>query len=167
MLITCRECAHEVSTAAKACPQCGASGKSFRSTGKKPMGLAGKIGIGFLGLMGVGSAVGAVIGDPADRPKTAEEQANTDRRYAAYQAAAALRRSLREPDSAVFEHARVDAAAKTVCLVYRARNGFGGMGRERVVFVGGVPSQRSSVWNRHCAHKSLYDYTDAANYNAS
>lgn len=163
-IITCTECGTGVSTSAKACPGCGASPRVLRrASGKKPIDRKGKIIIATLAaatVIGLGSP--QLMGSTAPPPKSAEELASDSRMRAAYLAVNALRASLREPESALFEKVGVDESAATVCLIYRARNGFGGMSRERVVFVDGDPSQRTAVWNKHCARSSLYDLTKIA-----
>lgn len=62
----------------------------------------------------------------------------------------ALKKSARNPDSLVIEAATASDDGKTVCLSYRAQNGFGGMNRETLVFRDGAPLESAASWNRHC-----------------
>jgi hypothetical protein len=47
-------------------------------------------------------------------------------------------------------------------MLYRGRNGFGGMSQDHIVFVDGEPSSSASSWRRHCVRKTMYDYTGTA-----
>lgn len=159
-LITCSECGTEVSTSAKACPKCGASAKTLRQPqGKKGLGLPTKLGLGFAGLVIIGSAIQNRNGPP-QQPKadTPEEIADKHRGKVAYDAVIALKSALREPDSAQFDQILVDDAGTLVCITYRGRNGFGGVSREHSVFIDGSPAKRSA-WNKRCAGVTLNDYT--------
>ena len=49
--------------------------------------------------------------------------------------------------------------AKWACIEYRARNGFGGMNRERVAFSEAGGSQSPRAWNKHCLSNTLLDET--------
>gem|GEM_PF-4634097 len=40
-------------------------------------------------------------------------------------------------------------------MVYRARNGFGGMNVEQAVYANKKISTSSATWNKHCAEKLL------------
>ena len=162
-LIKCSECGATASTSAKACPGCGAPAKTMRKgQSASPTSKAGWLLLGFTGLLVVGAATSMIGGSPPPQPKTAEDLASDKRNRAAYAAVAALKHSLREPDSAVFEKVRVDDAAETVCIVYRARNGFGGMDIGHVLYRGGIPSEKAAEWNRECAHKDMYELKDLA-----
>ena len=162
-LIKCGECGSTASTSAKACPGCGAGAKAMRKGRSRwPTTRRGWALLGFTGLMVAGAASSMIGGSPPPQLKTAEDLASDKRNHAAYAAAAAIKRSLRETDSAIFEKVRVDDAAETVCIVYRARNGFGGMGIGHVLYHSGVPSARATDWNRRCAHKDIYELNDIA-----
>ena len=112
-------------------------------------------------MLGVFASASLSMGSSPRAPKSREELADDNRMHAANLAVRAVRRALREPESAVFEGVHVGESATEVCVSYRARNGFGGISREHLVFLDGVPSQRRSSWNSHCARKNLYDYTAA------
>jgi transcriptional regulator with XRE-family HTH domain len=62
----------------------------------------------------------------------------------------------RDPESVVFEEVYATADAGVICFQYRARNGFGGMGRELLVLAHGEVSQEAIAWVRHCPSDS-YD----------
>jgi hypothetical protein len=65
-------------------------------------------------------------------------------------AGAAIRQTMRNPDSIVYEDVRANQDASVMCFQYRAQNGFGGMNREIMAFVNGNPSQNRAVWNKNC-----------------
>lgn len=67
-----------------------------------------------------------------------------------YRAKQMLRRSLRDPDSLKINAIGASRDAVAVCIDYSARNGFGGMNRELVVYVGGTPFSSEAVWREHC-----------------
>lgn len=162
-LIKCSECGATASTSAKTCPGCGAPAKTMRK-GQSPWPTTkrGWFLLALTGLLVAGAASSMIGGARPPQPKTAEDLASDKRNRAAYAAVAALKRSLRDPDSAVFEKVRVDDAAETVCIVYRARIGFGGMGIGHVLYRSGIPSERAADWNRRCAHKDMYELKGVA-----
>lgn len=157
-LITCNECGASASTSAKTCPGCGASAKVMRrSQGPWPTTKRGWLVLGILGLFATSALLQLGIGSPAPRTKTPEDIASDKRNRAAYNAVSAVKKSLRDPETATFEQVWVDEEAKTVCIAYRARNGFGGLGVGRITFTQGIPSERTSNWNRQCANQTMYD----------
>lgn len=161
-LTKCTECGKEVSDSAGKCPHCGAKVR-------KPAGPLGWIfaGILLLGMIqctvsGEKSKERAVEAEAAKTPEQrAEEQkakAESEARFQkAVLAAKTVKRALRDPDSVVWEDIYTNDDASVICLVYRARNGFGGMSRENIVFVDGNPSKNGAIWNRRCAGKGFTD----------
>lgn len=114
--------------------------------------------------------LGAWIYSAANRPSTPTPQvtAKTPEQIAAKAAedrafqrtariAAGIKASLREPGSVVWESIHANEDASIICLDYRARNGFGGMAREFVVFANGKASKKVNDWNRRCVDKGLAD----------
>ena len=93
---------------------------------------------------------------PAEKPSNEVAQYNAAR-IAAY----TVKNSVRDPDSLRFDSIRVSDDANTICVLFGARNGFGGMNRERVTYFNGTGSQSASSWNRRCL-KSMADMTFAA-----
>ncbi len=157
-LITCSECGASVSASAKACPGCGADAKTMRrGQGPWPTTKRGWIVLGFLGLFLLSAMIRVVGGTPAPRPKSPADIAADQRNQVAYNAITTVKKSLRDPGSGTFESVLVDEQGATACVVYRARNGIGGMGVGHVLFLHGIPSERQSDWNRHCAHRSMYE----------
>ena len=72
-----------------------------------------------------------------------------------------LKKAARDPESLVIERAfgRTEKHGLSyVCVLYRARNGFGGMSRDHAVFslVGG--DQTAHAWNKWCT--GLKDFED-------
>lgn len=160
-LIKCSECGATASTSAKICPGCGAGAKAMKARPSVwTTTKGGKAVLGLTGVLLVGAVAMISTNPPAAQPETPVDPAESLRNRAAYNSIAAVKRSLREPGSAVFENVRVDDKAKTVCIAYRARNGFGGMGLGHIVFSDGVPSERRTDWNRKCAHKEMYELKD-------
>jgi hypothetical protein len=66
-----------------------------------------------------------------------------------------VKQSLHDPDSVQWADAAVSPDVKVVCVTYRARNGFGGMGAGFVVFAGAAFSQSEKVWNANCQRNDL------------
>lgn len=62
----------------------------------------------------------------------------------------AVRQAARDPASVRFDHVLVSPDAKTVCVDYGARNGFGAMDRGQIVWRNGKPSELVSMWNARC-----------------
>lgn len=160
----CRECGKDTSSEAKVCPHCG-----IKAPIKKQIGI-----VGIIGALAVGAFIFKCSTDVHDSntrrdaieaAKTPEqrtaEAAENARREVAFQRTVAvvkrLKQNLREPDSVVWEQIYANDDATTICITYRARNGFGGMNRESVVIANGKASQEPAAWNRHCANKALRD----------
>ena len=93
--------------------------------------------------------------EPApQKPATESTRAANGEQGADFAAAIAvhiLRSSLRDPDSLVLESVYSRVPAMAVCMEYRAKNGFGGVNRERAAFYNLQLSKSASVWNRYCA----------------
>jgi hypothetical protein len=166
-LITCPDCGTGVSRSAKACPQCGASAKAITKGHAKPtkqIGARGKIGIGIATTAFIALAAASILPHTAQAPiavDTKEDALFKQRSEAAVTDVVSLKQSLRDPDSLVFEKILATDDGSTVCITYRARNGFGGMNREHAVFAGGPGTTSASTWNRRCAHVALNDETAA------
>lgn len=147
----CGECGGQVSSEAKSCPHCGA--KRRKSVG--PVGIMVVCGLGIL-------FVSAAIDEPSPPPTlTAEERAAKeadDARFnLAFAVAKGIKTTLREPDSMKLEGLWTNEKADLACIEYRAKNGFGGMNLERVVFYNKQLTKDEGVWNRRCAGKDLHD----------
>ncbi|WP_156648800.1 hypothetical protein [Massilia sp. Leaf139] len=68
-----------------------------------------------------------------------------------------IKSAMRDPDSLKWQDIRANDDGSVVCVVYRARNGFGGMNLEHASFAGKSISTSDASWNKHCANKSLYE----------
>jgi hypothetical protein len=157
-IIKCTACGSDVSDAAKACPKCGQPVKRPSSFGKLFL-VVGSLAI-------VGIVISAVISknEPAPAPQTAAEaraeQVQNRGLSLALEGAQSLKKGARNPDSFKLESAFVVSATNDVCFEYRAQNGFGGMSRERAVFVGMtetlIPQGADGfqhAWKAECAGK--------------
>lgn len=169
-LIKCSECGAIVSDQAVACPQCGAP-VTARPKQQPPRKTPSALGIGCLVILGIG-VIGAIVGGGGTAPsneataetntpaeKTAEEKAQSERATMAALAVASLKKSLRDPDSFTLERAFTTVDAKYACILYRARNGFGGMNREHVVFTMAGGDQSASAWNKRCVDGEFSEQT--------
>jgi hypothetical protein len=165
-LITCPDCRADVSRSAKACPQCGASAKAIikgQPRTSKPIGKAGKIGIGVATAAFIALGAASIIPRSAPTPSAADAKEDAQykqRSEAAVTDAISLKQSLRDPDSLVFEKILSNDDGSVVCVSYHARNGFGGMNRDHAVFAGGPGTTSAASWRKHCAHGMLDDVTD-------
>lgn len=93
----------------------------------------------------------AIASAPTKTPSQLADEAKKERAFQRTAAlAGALKRSLRDPDSLVWESIHANADASVACFAYRAKNGFGGMNREFVVYADGKASQKPADWNRKC-----------------
>lgn len=176
----CPQCAETVKVEALVCRFCGH--RFPEPQPKKPMGLGKKVLIG----LGVLVGIGVVRGTPTAPPATAlQEKADTDLKKAlgrdpkndpraiipsssatsdlgglAILTGASLKKSARDPDSLVIERAfgrTEESGVSYVCVLYRARNGFGGMNRDHVVFSAAGGDQSSRSWNKYCTKPDGYD----------
>jgi DNA-directed RNA polymerase subunit RPC12/RpoP len=164
-LMKCLECGGDVSSEAQSCPHCGVLVKKP----KPPMSRAKKLALCAVGLF-VLSVVYQTDQSAQRKAARTPEQVAADEKEAAQEAVRVgavrvavdqLRKSLRDPDSLVVESARAAADPVLVCIEYRAKNGFGGMNKEFVVFTGkkAYPGN-AAVWNKSCLG-ALRDYTQA------
>jgi len=150
----CPECGNQVSTNVAACPQCGSRPKKPTSLLTKVIASAFAISIGI-------SIIAANSGDSENKSSTAAKRPADPKKEAAFQKTVAVVRSikasLRDPTSVQWEAILRNEDATVVCVVYRARNGFGGMNVEQVAYANKKLSTSGTVWNKHCANKSLID----------
>lgn len=149
----CPECGNQVSTNAAACPQCGARPK-------KPTSLVTKV-LASIFAVSIGISIVAVnSGDSENKASTTAKPADP-KKEAAFQKTVAVVRSikasLRDPSSVQWEAILRNEDATVVCVVYRARNGFGGMNVEQVAYANKKLSTSGAVWNKNCANKPLID----------
>lgn len=156
-LLKCKDCGNGVSSSAKACPNCGAPA----SKGTQ-WGIGKKFLAGIFILIVVSGVIDAIKSE--DKPGSAVAASNPTTPQAAAAplspaargaaVAVTIKRAARNPDVFKLEEAR-HARDGSICLVFRAQNGFGGMNREEAVSVGDTITLQndqgfSGVWNKHC-----------------
>jgi hypothetical protein len=117
----------------------------------------------FAGVVGVAVAAGVLRQPSAEAatPPTKAQVAEDARFDMAFQAAKAVKSSLRDPDSVKWEFVGVNDAGTVACMKYRAKNGFGGMNAGFAVVANNKATNKQSDWNRYCA-APLHDETVAA-----
>jgi len=177
-LIRCSECKAKISDQAAACPQCGApvsagtntaSSASPKKRSPLAIGCLILLGIGFVGAL-ISGAANQKVGLPSTTANAtgnttaedAEHKAETARTEFAALAVASLKKAMRDPDSFKLERAFTTMDAKYACVLYRARNGFGGMNRDHVVFTTKGGDQSAYAWNKHCVKGEFSEQTSQA-----
>ena len=153
-LTSCKECGNQVSTTAGRCPRCGA--KVSKSVSRLTI-----VFVALLGLLALKVLLSGSTTPPVSAPqKTAAQIADDARKQARFErtvaAAISVKTSMRDPESLQWEEIFADDKGNVICLAYRARNGFGGINKEFVVYVDGKPTQKVEVWNKRC-RANLYD----------
>lgn len=157
-LVNCKECSKEVSSEAKACPNCGA----------KPPKPTSRLSVLLIGIVVVVIYAQVTKKDMPPQPVVtlSPEQAAQNKKQADQKAArldstirvlASIKASLREPESVKWANVLASDDGAVVCVTYRARNGFGGMNVEDVSFAKGKISKAVTAWNKNCAGKSMND----------
>lgn len=137
-----------------------------------------KYGGGFLAICLVGVIAGMIFLDskpkptapqpapiPAPKPApTPEELARKAREEARLESAMTgalyIKARLRNPDSLIWERIIATSDGSTVCYVYRAQNGYGGMNREAKVMVGTKISSDARNIKAHCKAEGFTEITD-------
>jgi hypothetical protein len=169
-LIQCKDCGQGVSSEADYCPNCG---KKLI----KPLGCLGNTAIAFLCVIG-GFVILAILGGIVEGTKHTDpaQEAATEKKWHILGAAAiGLRSQLRNPESLKFSDV-IQMPDDTICIHYRAQNGFGGMNVSRAVGMGeavGIPIVANeetdgedfrTAWNNKCANKSGTDRLEDMNF---
>jgi len=152
-LIKCHECGAQISNQATVCPHCGAKPKPKTTTSTKIWASVFAV----LVAVAVLSPKREVAAPPQTPEQIAEKAAARARFNTTAGVITAIKSALREPDSAKWEAIRANDDASVVCIIYRARNGFGGMNLEKVSFIKGTVHREAEPWNENCADKDLYD----------
>ena len=162
-LTKCHECSAAISDTAKACPHCGAKPK-------QKISLLGWI-VAAIFTMGVIQCTSSDIARKEQQASKSPDQiaaeqkakdAAEKRHQIAVIAMHGIKKALRDPDSVQWEDVLVDDDASTVCITYRARNGYGGFVRENATFAGGKAYKTDKAWNTYCAGKQLIDHKYSA-----
>lgn len=74
-------------------------------------------------------------------------------------AAAAIKKSLHDPDSLKWSFIQANHDASVMCFEYRAKNGFGAMRLQQATYANKKLIEGASAWNKNCANKKLFDVT--------
>lgn len=154
-MVTCKECKAQISDKAKTCPHCGAA-KPKTSLFTWIVAIIGAMWM--MGALTSGQPSAPLT--PAQMAAKTQEDANKaqDADYWArgQQAMTSVRSAARDPQSVVFENIMITQEKTTVCVVYRARNGFGGMARGVAVvsMATGSVDNTGRTWNKKCAGKT-------------
>lgn len=154
-LITCKECKNQVSNLAKTCPGCGAPVQNLQQ----------KI-LGFIILAIIIVVIISSCQDPkqpAKVPDTPENRAKTFRTVKISKFAKELQQTMHDPATMQFIKVTSNENASTVCMEYRARNGFGAMRADQTLYLFGTPYQNEEAWNLSCLAQDRYDLTAIAN----
>lgn len=120
----------------------------------------GKILKATFGMIAIGAIIGAAVGKDTDppKPKTPEEIAREAQWTADVITVRALKNAMHDPKSFELSQAlRMDDG--TLCVTYRARNGFGALTVRRSVLGKGIAitsDERGFArkWNAHCGGKT-------------
>lgn len=118
------------------------------------LGPAAILALVVLGIIAINSLPGE-----SSAPASTEEQAQEHHFQTAVIAARHIKQVLREPESVEWLAILVNEQADTVCLQFRARNGFGGISTESAVITEQATLSGPSAWRDHCA--GLQDFTHA------
>lgn len=157
-LIKCHECGGQVSSAAKACPHCGAKPR-------KKVGIIGIFFALFIGYIAFSCSSGldraqrnAQERESAKTPeqKAAEAKAKEDeeRRFkSARNAIRALQSTLKDPASLDIEAIGVTQGGGLTCISYRAKNSFNAVIKGGFVFDGSTGSSHDATVAKNCDPK--------------
>ena len=152
-IVKCRECDRDISTSA-ACPGCGAKPK--KQVNKTTIVVVALFGLAFL------HSIATRETPPAPPPLTPEQAAARDRDLARSRtgkvAIAALKASLKDPDSLKVVSLGVSKDGNTACVFYRARNSFNAVVPGAFVLDGQSASTEEASIKKKC--RDLLDYTD-------
>ena len=161
-LTTCSECKKEISTDAKVCPHCGTTKPHPKKTSNATWALLALLIIG-----GISSSMQDKTPEPQKTPEQIKQDAiDTERTSNAIQARSMLKQSLKDPDSLQLDEA-LTMENKTVCMQYKAKNGFGGYSAESAVYIPNLNMSSTTgeksfnkIWNKECAGKNgtVFEY---------
>lgn len=156
-MTTCTECGAKVSTAAKACPSCGAPPPKRTSTGVWIVG-------GLFALV-----VWKIAADSVDRSEANVSSKSSPTALAAAQksdrdvnlvlaGARLLKQGMKKPETFELVSATM-IGDDTICYEYKARNSFNDVAHAHYVVSNTVSSGGAKEWNRLCAGKQGTDFT--------
>lgn len=156
-LLKCIECQKEVSTKAKTCPGCGAPAPKPKFELKNF--LVG-LGVTLLICTVVISSCNKQTKKDLNTPEALEKKHRQDQIISF---AGVIKDYVRDPKSLEFIKVTSNKDASTVCMHYRARNGFGGMVTDKAVFQDALPIQDDASWQKYCTKPNMLDETSLAN----
>lgn len=155
-IVVCKECKAEISTAASACPQCGAP--SAKKTGLVTWLVAGVIGMG---------VVAAVVSSFNETPrtvvarKTPAELAQAQLKQVEFEKVVSLIQAVRDNTKNPASFELVDATltkGSNLCLTYRGTNAFNAVMTQSVAF---TLTGKKAIWNSVCGGQTGVDYSHA------
>ena len=160
--VNCASCGLKIDSKASACIHCGAKPPS-----KPPASII--IAAVIVSFIVLANLLSFVFSDPTPAPSTASvpappakapaDPAHEARVKQALLTATLVKTALRDPDSLTWKHIWVSEDASVVCLVYRARNGFGGQNAESAVYAEGRLSNAAAAWSENCVGPAFHDMT--------
>lgn len=153
-LLKCTECQREISTKAKTCPGCGAPVPKLQNK------IAGFVLLFFIVIIIIASCQDTK--KPAKAPDTPESRAKAFRENQVLKIAKELKQTMHDPASLEFIKVTSNENSSTICMDYRARNGFGAMRAEQTLYLAGKPYQNEEAWNGSCIAKNRHDLTEVA-----
>lgn len=176
-LVKCNDCGTDVSSSAKACPKCGAPPR--KPTSKLHLVFAALVGMVVLSCVTsmqdagrasdekAAAAAKALASLPPEQKaalaRAAADKERSDKKFSdgvvlAQLAAKTLKSRMRDPSSFQLAEATL-LDDGTVCLAYRARNGFGGMAMERAAALadGAGIVVNPAQYNKLCANRTGTD----------
>lgn len=151
----CKECGAQVSTAAKACPSCGAPPRAGTSVGT--------IVVAVLLLFGMASAV-STCSSSEPSPSAAKPPPDPVREKQFQTAVAGakwLKSKMKNPASFELVAVTMIGDLQAMCYEYRGTNSFNAIVTSRHVITDNVNSGEARDWNKHCAGKSGTDFSYA------
>ena len=156
-LTTCNECKAQMSTAAGACPQCGAPPAKRTS-------IVTWLVLGLMLVVGYQMVASPSIND--SKPALSEAQlavkARGDREINLVIAGARmLKQSMKKPETFELVSATM-IGDDTICYQYKARNSWNDVTNGHYVLSNAVSSADATAWNKLCAGKSGTDYSYAS-----
>jgi hypothetical protein len=148
-LIDCKECGNKISNKATACPSCGV-------VLPKRVGLVGWIFAAFFGMwifsmVLASSSKSTPTASPTTTKESLEKAAEIKQFAAGLATTEAIKKISREPESVRFETVTVSKDASTICVKFRAKNGFGGTNIETIVMLNGTETTKEHAWLIHCS----------------
>jgi hypothetical protein len=163
ILFHCQTCNLQLAASAKTCTDCG---EKRRKDILRKLGfwlLATPFALLTLPAFVEGFSVSGALLSPG---QVRERNEYEDRFKLAWTRVAALKSSMRDPQTFALESVHV-TRADVVCIEYNARNGFGGTNRESMVVDGTQPYLSTDngslfflAWDRLCAGQESWNFTD-------